>query len=55
MVNVEIKTAIPQTPDTWQVEWEETARDRQGTPKGKPAIWRAGHCVRRRSHAANHG
>ncbi|AMR82490.1 conjugal transfer protein TrbF [Cupriavidus nantongensis] len=41
MVNVEIKTAIPQTPDTWQVEWEETARDRQGTPKGKPAIWRA--------------
>nr|BCT99965.1 TrbF protein [uncultured bacterium] len=41
MVNVEIKTVIPQTPDTWQVEWEETARDRQGTPKGKPVIWRA--------------
>nr|AFR43735.1 mating pair formation protein [uncultured bacterium]QGW60540.1 mating pair formation protein [bacterium] len=41
MVNVEIKTVIPQTPDTWQVEWEETTRDRQGTPKGKPVTWRA--------------
>lgn len=41
MVSIEIKTVIPQTPDTWQVEWEETSRDRQGTPKGKPVTWRA--------------
>jgi type IV secretion system protein VirB5 len=41
MVNTEIKTVIPQTPDTWQVEWEETTRDRQGTPKSKPVTWRA--------------
>lgn len=41
MVDVEIKTVIPQTPDTWQVEWIETTRDRQGIPQAKPAIWRA--------------
>lgn len=41
MVNIEIKTVIPQTPDTWQVDWQETIRDRQGTTKGKPNTWRA--------------
>ena len=41
MVSIEINTVIPQTPDTWQVEWIETTRDRQGTPKGKPGHWRA--------------
>jgi len=41
MVNIEIRTVIPQTPETWQVEWTETTRDRQGTPKGTPAAWRA--------------
>jgi len=41
MVNVEIKTVIPQTPDTWQVEWEETIRDRQGTLKDKAITHRA--------------
>jgi len=41
IVNVEINTVIPQTADTWQVDWEETTRDRQGAPKGKPVIWRA--------------
>ena len=40
-MDVEIKTVIPQTPDTWQVEWIETTRDRQGIPQAKPAIWRA--------------
>ena len=30
MVSVEIKTVIPQTPDTWQVEWEETTRSTSG-------------------------
>lgn len=30
MVSVEIQSAIPQTPSTWQVDWIETVRDRQG-------------------------
>lgn len=41
MVSTEIKTVMPQTPDTWQVEWIETVRDRQGSLKGKPITWRA--------------
>ena len=41
MVSIEITSVIPQSPDTWQVEWAETTRDRQGTPKGKPVTWRA--------------
>ncbi|MDN7880113.1 VirB8/TrbF family protein [Burkholderia aenigmatica] len=30
MVSTEIKTAIQQVPGTWQVDWEEALRDRQG-------------------------
>lgn len=30
LVNIEIKSALPQTGDTWQIEWVETVRDRQG-------------------------
>ena len=41
MVSVEIKSVLPQTPDTWQVDWVETTRDRQGTVKGIPATLRA--------------
>lgn len=41
MVNIEIKTVIPQTPTTWQVEWVETTRDRQGTSRTAPVTWRA--------------
>ena len=41
MVSIEIKSAIPQTPDTWQVEWNEVTRDRQGTISGEPVVWRA--------------
>lgn len=41
MVSVEIKTAMPQTPDTWQVDWVETTRDRQGIVVGRPATMRA--------------
>lgn len=41
MVDIEIKTALPQTPTTLQVEWVETARDRQGTLKGPPVTMRA--------------
>lgn len=41
LVNTEIKTVIPQTPATWQVEWVESTRDRQGTLKSQPVTWRA--------------
>jgi len=41
MVNVEIKTVLQQSPDTWQVDWVETSRDRQGTMKGLPVTMRA--------------
>lgn len=41
MVSTEITSVLPQTPDTWQIEWTETTRDRQGVLKGKPVIMRA--------------
>jgi type IV secretory pathway TrbF-like protein len=41
MVSVEIKSVLPQTPDTWQVDWVETTRDRQGAVKGQPVTMRA--------------
>ncbi|CAI10542.1 TrbF protein of DNA transfer system (plasmid) [Aromatoleum aromaticum EbN1] len=41
MVNVEIKTVLQQSPDTWQVDWVETSRDRQGIVKGQPVTMRA--------------
>jgi type IV secretion system protein VirB5 len=41
MVNVEIRTVLAQSPDTWQVDWVETSRDRQGTVKGAPVTMRA--------------
>ena len=41
MVNVEISSALPQTPETWQVDWVDTTRDRQGAVKNKPVRMRA--------------
>jgi type IV secretion system protein VirB5 len=41
MVSTEIKSVLPQSPDTWQVDWMETVRDRQGVLKGQPAAMRA--------------
>ena len=41
MVSVEVGTVLPQTPETWQVDWVETTRDRQGVVKGIPAHMRA--------------
>lgn len=41
MVSVEIKTVLAQSPDTWQVDWLETRRDRQGTVKEAPVTMRA--------------
>lgn len=40
-VSIEIISVIPQTPDTWQVDWVETTRDRQGIVKDKPYRMRA--------------
>lgn len=41
MVSTEIRTVLPQTPETWQVEWIETTRDRQGMMQRSPITWRA--------------
>jgi type IV secretory pathway TrbF-like protein len=36
-VSTEIKSVLQQTPETWQVDWVETVRDREGNLKG-PAL-----------------
>ncbi|WP_020405877.1 conjugal transfer protein TrbF [Hahella ganghwensis] len=41
MVSIEITSVLSQSPDTWQVEWEEITRDRQGEKKGLPERMRA--------------
>jgi type IV secretion system protein TrbF len=41
MVTTEIKSVLPQTADTWQIDWVETTRDRQGGIVGKPENLRA--------------
>lgn len=40
-VSIEVLSVLPQTPDTWQVDWTETVRDRQGALKGQPFRMRA--------------
>jgi len=40
LVHAEIRTVIPQTPDTWQIEWNEVTRDRKGNRQGE-VVWRA--------------
>ena len=40
-VSTEIISALPQTADTWQVDWTETVRDRQGVLKAAPFRMRA--------------
>ncbi len=40
MVSIEIRSVLPQSPDTWQVDWLETIRDRQGVVTGR-VNWRA--------------
>jgi type IV secretion system protein VirB5 len=40
-VSIEIASVLPQTGDTWQVDWIETVRDRQGVLKGQPFRMRA--------------
>lgn len=41
IVSTEIVSVLPQTPETWQVDWQETVRDRQGVAKGEPYRMRA--------------
>ena len=40
-VETEIVSVIPQSPDTWQIEWNEKVFDRQGAPIGQPYRMRA--------------
>lgn len=40
-VSVEIHSALPQTKESWQVDWTETVRSRDGNLKGKPYKMRA--------------
>lgn len=39
--SVEIKSVLRETEQSYQVEWEETIRDRQGVRKGPPLLMRA--------------
>ena len=41
VVNVEIKSVLQQTKDTWQIEWLESIRDRQGSLVTEPFSMRA--------------
>ncbi len=41
MVSVDIKSVMPQTDSTWQVDWVETVRDRKGVITGVPCRMRA--------------
>ena len=40
-VNIEITSVLPQTADTWQIDWVETVRDRQGPLRLTPYRMRA--------------
>jgi type IV secretion system protein VirB5 len=40
-VSIEVETTLQQTGETWQVDWIETTRDRQGVLKTPPQRWRA--------------
>ena len=41
MVSTELISVLQQTPDTWQVDWIETTRNRDGTLKNPPVRMRA--------------
>jgi type IV secretion system protein TrbF len=40
-VSIDIVTVLQQTDETWQVDWIENSRDRQGVVKGQPVRMRA--------------
>jgi type IV secretion system protein VirB5 len=41
MVSTELHSVLQQTADTWQIDWTETVRNRQGVGVGKPYRMRA--------------
>lgn len=41
MVSVDVKSVIQQSNESWQVDWVETKRDRQGIPTEAPYLMRA--------------
>jgi type IV secretion system protein VirB5 len=41
MVSTDILSVLRETPESWQVEWTETTRDRAGILKGQPVRMRA--------------
>ncbi|KTD03992.1 conjugal transfer protein trbF [Legionella geestiana] len=41
LVSIEIRSVLQETEDTWQVDWIETVRNRDGTIKQKPALMKA--------------
>jgi type IV secretory pathway TrbF-like protein len=40
-VTLEILSVVRAEGDTWQVEWRESAWDKNGSPMGAPVVWRA--------------
>ncbi|WP_017161249.1 conjugal transfer protein TrbF [Xanthomonas phaseoli] len=40
-VSVDVKSVLQQSQDTWQIDWQETVRARDGSPKGAPYMMRA--------------
>ena len=41
MVSVEIQAVLKQSSESWQVDWIETSRNRDGSLKAKPVLMRA--------------
>ncbi|MFO9347300.1 conjugal transfer protein TrbF [Legionella pneumophila serogroup 1] len=41
LVSIEIRSVLQESPDTWQVDWVETVRNRDGTLKEKPTQMKA--------------
>ncbi len=40
-VTLEFQSAVRVSADTWQLDWQETAWDKNGSPLGSPTSWRA--------------
>ena len=40
-MTVEIRSAVRASGDTWQVDWRESAWDKNGSPSARPVVWRA--------------
>jgi len=41
LVDIEMRTVVAQTANTWQVEWIENTRDHKGKLMFEPQVWRA--------------